>query len=208
MLKPNRTKQAILGFLTWKPMSGYDIKKFVDQSISNFWSESYGQIYPILKRLAAEGLARQSVAETAGGRSQHLYSITEVGRAELRRWLAEPAEPDRVRNELLLKLFFGRQVDLETNIRHIENFREQQLRLTARYAGIGADLRTNRSDHPDLPYWLLTLRCGEQVRRAMIDWCDEALRELEGLTPEPEVSGRKKGRGAPRPAVESTETDR
>ena len=39
-----KSKYAILGMLSIEPMSGYDIKKEVEKSISNFWTESYGQI--------------------------------------------------------------------------------------------------------------------------------------------------------------------
>jgi DNA-binding PadR family transcriptional regulator len=47
MARVNGTRQVVLGFLTWRPMSGYDIKKIVEQSVSNFWSESYGQGWPV-----------------------------------------------------------------------------------------------------------------------------------------------------------------
>ena len=43
--------------LSWKPMSGYDIKKLVDAGLSHFWNENYGQIYPTLESLVKEGLA-------------------------------------------------------------------------------------------------------------------------------------------------------
>lgn len=66
MASPSRTIYAILGFLTVKPMSGYDIKKAVEVSIANFWKESYGQIYPMLKRLAKEGLVEKTDTEQGG----------------------------------------------------------------------------------------------------------------------------------------------
>ncbi len=50
------TPNALLGLLSLEPMSGYDIRQMISRSIGYFWSESYGQIYPGLKRLAAEGL--------------------------------------------------------------------------------------------------------------------------------------------------------
>ena len=51
-MKKSKTRFAVLGILSYGPMSGYDIKKFYEQNVAGFWSESYGQIYPILKRLA------------------------------------------------------------------------------------------------------------------------------------------------------------
>lgn len=179
MPKLNRTKQAILGFLTWCPMSGYDIKKAIEDSTSNFWSESYGQIYPILKRLAQEGLVTQSSLTTQGGRDRHVYAITETGQAELRRWLSEPTEPHVVRNELLLKLFFGSQVSAETNIRQIERFREAQQQDLERYAKIRTTLTTQQKNSSDSAYWLMALRFGEGQKQAMLTWCDETLAELQ-----------------------------
>ena len=181
MPKLNRTKQAILGFLIWEPMSGYDIKKAIEYSTSNFWSESYGQIYPILKRLTEEGLVTQSLLTTSGGRDRHVYTITETGQEELRRWLSEPTEPSVVRNELLLKLFFGRQVAAETNIRQIETFRNAQQQDLERYAKIRKELTTTHKDPADVAYWLMALRFGESQKRALLTWCEETLAELHGL---------------------------
>ena len=181
MPKLNRTTHAILGFLTWCPMSGYDIKKAIEDSTSNFWSESYGQIYPILKRLTQEGLVTQSSVSTQGGRDRHVYTITEAGQHELQRWLDEPTGPCVVRNELLLKLFFGRQTGLPTNIRHLEKFLDLQHALLEKYEGIENRLQDTLANHPDLPYWLMTVRYGKYEKRALIQWSKETLAELRKL---------------------------
>ena len=172
----------MLGFLTWGPMSGYDIKKAIEGSISNFWRESYGQIYPILKRIEAEGLATCSRRASEGGRDRNVYSITEAGRADLQRWLSDPTPPPRLRNELLLKLFFGRRGDLSAHIGRLEEHRRDQLEALERYSQIRVELEANASGQPDLPYWLMTLRYGESEARALIGWCDETLSALRELT--------------------------
>src|SRR2546428_10401874 len=86
--RANTSRYAILGVLSRRPMSGYDVKKLIDRSIAHFWSESYGQIYPILNRLAAEGLAERRRERQRGQPDRHLYSLTSQGRAELPPWLA------------------------------------------------------------------------------------------------------------------------
>jgi DNA-binding PadR family transcriptional regulator len=53
----NRTKYAILGILALAPQTGYELKQFIERSLSAFWQESYGQLYPTLKLLVSEGLA-------------------------------------------------------------------------------------------------------------------------------------------------------
>jgi DNA-binding PadR family transcriptional regulator len=178
MAKPNRTLLAILGFLTWRPMSGYDVKKSVDSSIRNFWNESYGQIYPMLRRLSDEGLATPRGAAGAGGRRRRAYAITAAGREALVRWLREPDPPSNVRIEVLLKLFFGRQVDPDCNLRRVETYREAQRSEVERYRHLAEQLREGASGQPDLPYWLMTLRYGELQSLALIDWCDETLNAL------------------------------
>lgn len=51
MAKVNKTKYySLLGILSNRPGSGYDIKKMCDSSIGHFWNENFGHIYPVLKR--------------------------------------------------------------------------------------------------------------------------------------------------------------
>src|SRR2546428_7473662 len=103
--RPNTSRYAILGVLSRRPMSGYDVKKLIERSIAHFWNESYGQIYPILNRLAAEGLAERRRERQRGKPDRHVYSLTSKGRAELPRWLALPPRPQTRRSEVLLERF-------------------------------------------------------------------------------------------------------
>ena len=95
MATPNRTHFAILGFLTHGPMSGYDIKKLVEESTENFWSESFGQLYPALRRLTQVGLIEKNEEPSLGGRPRHIDNINDRGRAALTAWLREPTAPAR-----------------------------------------------------------------------------------------------------------------
>ena len=87
------TPNALLGLLSLEPMSGYDIRQMISRSIGYFWSESYGQIYPGLKRLAADGLVEKKTERRKGSPDRHVYSLTAAGRKQLE---AELSEYDRV----------------------------------------------------------------------------------------------------------------
>jgi DNA-binding PadR family transcriptional regulator len=100
------TGRVVLGFLLVRPQTGYDIKQVVDYSTRFFWGASYGQIYPELRRLEAAGLA-VSRDEPRGGVRRRVYRITPAGERAVHAWLAEPQEQYEVRDEGLLKLFFG-----------------------------------------------------------------------------------------------------
>ena len=179
MARENKTKFAVLGLLTYAPLSGYDIRRIYAQSLGNFWSESYGHIYPILGRLKDEGLATREVQQKAGRPDRHVYSITDRGREELHRWLAQPAEPLKERVEVLLKVFHGWEMGRDVVVEHVKAFRAEHEELLHRYAHYEEGL----TQHDDAPaaYWLLTVGCGQHVSRAYIAWCDEALAKLAAL---------------------------
>src|SRR5947208_216609 len=121
MARIQRTPFVVLGLLGLsgrQPRSGYEIKKAIDSVTSHFWSESHGQLYPVLKRLAADKLVRAR-EHKVGGRAKTLYAITAAGRKHLRGWLDAPVEVGKPRDELILKLFFGSEADIPALIRQV-----------------------------------------------------------------------------------------
>lgn len=164
--------------LTLQPMSGYDIRKAIGESIAYFWNESYGQIYPILKELAKDGLI---TARTSGSRFRNRkeYAITAAGRTALEAWLGTPPRNDVVRNELLLKLFFARNAPPGRSLDHLEEYRHSQAAKLQHFRSMERELIREHSGHRDLPYWLITLRFGISHCEGTIRWAEDALRELQ-----------------------------
>lgn len=97
---------VVLGLLAHGPSSGYDLKAVVDRSTRFFWAASYGQIYPELRRLEADGLVEGRDAPS-GGRRRRLYAITPAGLEALRGWLHGESTTIEYRDESLLRLFFA-----------------------------------------------------------------------------------------------------
>ena len=181
MGKENKSKYAILGVLSQGPMSGYDIKKFIEVSISNFWSESYGQIYPILKQLTEEGLTNSHTEKQEGKPERYIYTLTDKGWDTLREWLAEPAEYAVGRIEILLKLFFGRHTAVSTNIEHVKQFRALQVALLHKYAEIEKHINAVCLDEAERLYSSMTLSYGRHESEALVAWCDETLALLNTM---------------------------
>ncbi len=182
MAKENTSKYAVMGVLSICPSSGYDIKKFMECSTSNFWSESYGQIYPILKHLVEAGLAARHAEKQEGKPEKYIYTLTEQGKEGLRDWLSESVEYAVERNELLLKLFFGVHIPLEKNKEHIHAFQEIQSHLLGKYQGIERELVAEVQENATLSYRIMTVRYGIHRCRALLTWCDETLATLHQLT--------------------------
>jgi DNA-binding PadR family transcriptional regulator len=180
MSRTNKSQYALLGMLTLRPMSGYDIKKLFDESLRNFWAESYGQIYPILKRLVAQGWATLREESQAGKPARKVYAITPKGRTALRQWLREPTDPPTFRIEVLLKLFFGPEAPQDVSRRQVRDYRAHALAALESYGAIEAGLREKAADHESLTYWLITLDYGRAFQESIVTWCDRTLKRLKG----------------------------
>jgi len=195
----NRTDYVILGMLgIGSGGSGYEIRKAIEETVGSFWGESYGQIYPSLRRLAVEGLVEERPPESKSNTRRHEYALTESGRACFREWLRLPFQNDPPRNEFLLKLFFGGEAGPQVSIGHVREVQRRNRQLLDTLHGIEAAARNASWQHPHRRYWMLTLNLGIALTQAALDWCDAALAELETIerssgdhAPAPEASGAK-----------------
>ncbi|TLF73280.1 PadR family transcriptional regulator [Nocardia cyriacigeorgica] len=87
------------------PLTPYDLKTRIEESIDYFWPIPHAQLYRIPVRLAEQGLLHEEAEE--GGRRRRVFHLTKAGRARLRDWLADPSGPPaETRDPAQLKLFF------------------------------------------------------------------------------------------------------
>jgi PadR family transcriptional regulator, regulatory protein AphA len=180
-MKRNRTEYAVLGLLASAPRSGYDIKKEVEEVLGHFWHESYGHIYPILRRLHEDGLVDKRVERQPGLPNRNVYSITLDGEAELEEWLARPVERIPPRNELLLKVFFGQLSGPATVRAVIEDYRTQQAVALVRLRQAVEQLDTEKGADPSYLYWRMTAELGLRAGAIVVDWCDEVASRLQEM---------------------------
>jgi DNA-binding PadR family transcriptional regulator len=172
--------EVLLGLLTIAPMSGYDLGQAIRTSVGFFWNESYGQIYPNLKMLAAEGLVTAKRERQKGKPDRHIYAITKKGRERLAAWLAVEPQAEIPRNELLLKLFFGAQVPAEILIGYVEAMVEKARVLVQKFTQ-AADAVSAQEQYPDTPYWKMAARFGQLELEAHQRWGEETLDELRKI---------------------------
>lgn len=178
MTKSNKTHNAILGMLSIKPMSGYEIRQTMQQSTANFWSESDGQLYPALAKLTKLGLVSCKATKKDNPREKKEYRITAAGKVELKKWLQQEAETHVIRNEFLLKLFFGANVSSEINLEHMRAYR---YRTKSRLSGL---IETKKKaeqeykDSPHAPYWIMSIDYGIQLIQGQLVWCDHVIETL------------------------------
>ncbi len=102
----------ILGLLVKKDMSGYDIKKELEISTSNFTKSSYGSIYPTLKKFLHENLVSLN-EEQIGLKIKKIYSITDDGRNHFTKWMKSPIDDIQSFEQILARVFFFRFMEKE-----------------------------------------------------------------------------------------------
>jgi DNA-binding PadR family transcriptional regulator len=181
-MQRNQTDYVILGILAIHPhQSGYEIRKTVQQSVGFFWGESFGQIYPALKRLVANGLIVPSRSASAAKARRQEYSITPAGQLRLQEWLAVPFREDPPRDEFLLKLFFANDAGPGVALEQVRKFQEKNRQVLATLEELRKLSAEHSSHYPGFPYWMLTLDYGVRHLRMTLEWSENAIAALKRL---------------------------
>lgn len=181
---------AILGLLTYKPMTGYDLKQLFESSINYFWSAHLSQIYRELAALESKELVESQIEPQEKRPDRRVYSITKAGEQELQSWLEQfpQALTHPYRDELLVRIFFASRLPLSELKFQFQRFLRTQQELFGTYMSTDGMI----GEHPEIPghpdesfYWRLTLKRGIALAKADIQWAEECLQDIEekeGLT--------------------------
>lgn len=172
-----KTQFVILGLLTERPLSGYDIKKIIDIRFKFFWNESYGQIYPELKRMIEDELIESEIMDS--DRGKQLYRITQKGYEELKQWMYEGPGTESYRLEILLKRYFAGIVDPTIMINHIQQFEfqhKQELNILNQFKH---ELETIDDPQHNHSHVLSVIDFGIKTNTAYLEWSKETISKLE-----------------------------
>lgn len=97
-------QHAILGLLSWKPSSGYELKKIFEDSPYLYWSGNNNQIYKSLQQLQKDGLITYETIHQDGAPSKKIHSLTKKGTAELKKWIQSGTEVPEFKKPFLIQL--------------------------------------------------------------------------------------------------------
>jgi DNA-binding PadR family transcriptional regulator len=158
---------VILGFLHFKPMTGYELKAIMDKTTGHFYRPSFGGIYPSLAKLEGEGFVEVTPVKV-GGKLKKTYNPLVEGRKAFQAWLKIPPEITRGPGPILAKIFFWGLGDRQTakaNSREIIRLaRERSVWLE----GVGKEFQ-GQAD----AYQVATRRFGIDFYRFMRKWFAE-----------------------------------
>lgn len=102
---------AILGLLSMRPMTGYDLKKMLAGSSILYWSGNNNQVYTSLVKLHQKELITQEIELRADGPTRKIYSISKKGEEELKKMLLSEPESPQLIHPFLIQLTWADQLD-------------------------------------------------------------------------------------------------
>lgn len=176
---------AILVSLCEQSGSGYELARRFDRSIGYFWSATHQQIYRTLRTMNSDGWVQVTPVVQHSRPDKKVYTVSEAGRAELARWIAEPltgrgsAVTDGRTRDVAVKLRGAVYGDVRALRAQIAALRADRAALLEVYRGY------EKRQFPD-PAALrgaalhqhLVLRGGIRAEEGSIGWLDEVLSAL------------------------------
>jgi PadR family transcriptional regulator, regulatory protein AphA len=123
---------AILGIVSQRPLTGYDLKKIMQDSAYMPWSGNNNQIYKALVELMESGYLTNEVRHQDSAPSKKIYTITEQGLVELKRWTLTEPEPPEFRKIFLIRLACSEQLS-DKELAELLSSYEEELRTMLLY---------------------------------------------------------------------------
>lgn len=174
-------KHALLGFLNYEGMTGYELKQHFDQSVQHFWNANLSQIYPALSQMEKEGLLVMELEYQDNRPNRKVYKITENGRRELVRWLEEPMDLQPVREPFLIKIFFGVNLEREKILALLEHQKELHREQMDRYREIKESFsnKVPAEMKRDAVFWEMTLDAGIKLGASWQEWLEDSIKKIK-----------------------------
>ncbi|WP_405641462.1 PadR family transcriptional regulator [Streptomyces sp. NBC_00019] len=170
---------AILGFLYDAPLHGYELRKRIAALTGHVKPIAESTLYPAIKRLEKAGLLERATEPGSVAAPRHVLTLTEDGRRDLRRRLAEPVHRD-ITDE-------NRWFTLLAFLRHLDDAAAQAAVLRRRLAFLEEPAsffyegdRPLRAEELDDPFRRGILTIARATSQAELTWLRDTLASLDG----------------------------
>lgn len=176
---------GILGFLNYKPMSGYDLVKAFESSLEFFWHAQNSHIYLELKKLENKGYICGKTIIQSERPNKKIFSITDTGKKEFMNWLAEKDKEDAThfKSAFLMKVFFSGNMSPAQSAAMLRQFVVDCESYLKRMDSIPKSIQQYGSDKDTYQtiYWQFTADFGYSFIKTCIEWANRCIEKLETL---------------------------
>lgn len=176
---------GILGFLNYEPMSGYDLVKAFESSLQFFWHAQNSHIYLELKKLEKKGYICGKTIIQSDRPNKKIFSITETGKKEFMKWLAEGAgeEATHFKSSFLMKVFFGGNMTPLQSIDMLKKFKADCEAYLKKMNSTPESIEKCDYDMETYQtiYWQFTVDFGYGFIKNCIEWAERCIKKLEDI---------------------------
>jgi DNA-binding PadR family transcriptional regulator len=174
-------KHGLMGLLSQKPMTGYDLDKEFNASLGFFWPAQYSQIYAELDKMEKKGwLASQRVVQEDKP-NKRVYSLTAEGKTEFIDWLSTTEDDLKtsfsIKSGFLMRLFFAGNT---SKAQVLEMMRALQ-KLCYDRRKVFETINQSIIDDGDDDYVKLTALYGEMANETRFAWAEKAIAHIEKM---------------------------
>lgn len=173
---------AILGFLSWRPFTGYDLKKLFANSTALYWSGNSNQIYTTLVQLHKDGLVTQEIQYQESLPARKVYSLTESGRKALKQWVRSTPELPEVHNMFLVQLTWADVLGRGELDALLESYAEEtRLRLLMLQEQVQRQQEVSPRSRREAYLWEMVAHNIHSVYENELAWVSQVREGLKGL---------------------------
>jgi DNA-binding PadR family transcriptional regulator len=169
---------AILGLISHRPLTGYDLRKAFLTTPMGHFSSSPGAIYPALKRIEEAGWIHSVTAEGRTRRQRVVYEITARGCKIFKEHLSQPVTQEDVTwrlDQLMLRFaFMDGVIGRERIVQFLQEFAAQ---MDIHVADLRRYLESVIGIMP--PCGRLAMESGIQDYEMHAQWARRAIRKLQ-----------------------------
>lgn len=170
-----KSEDIVLGILSEKPSSGYEIKQKFSTIFSNFYNASFGSIYPILHNLEKQEKVTVELLLQEGKPNKKIYSITNKGKEAFTEFLHSSVEKEKIKWDFMIRLYYAERLSVIEQKKLITEeikSREQEINTLNQ-------LKKEKWDNKMDSFQLFSFEIGIKQKQLMIDELKILLKKLE-----------------------------
>lgn len=176
---------GILGFLNYKPMSGYDLVKAFESSLEFFWHAQNSHIYLELKKLEKKGYICGETVIQSERPNKKIFSITDTGKKEFMNWLGEGVDEDALyfKSAFLMKVFFSGNMPPAQSASMLRQFKADCEACLQKMDSVPESIENygSNKDAYQTIYWQFTADFGYCFIKTCIEWAERCIGKLEAV---------------------------
>ena len=176
---------AILGLLSDRPMTGYDLKLLFDKELNSFWPAHMSQIYQELLKLEEKEWLESRIERQKSRPDRKVYEITASGTQAYNNWINQYPSSllSPCRDEFALRIFLGSGASREELQFQLRRFIHEKNCEVTTYAFLEKKYEKMAKKNKD-QYVLrqMVLRRSHMVAEALVIWASDCLGKMEKKT--------------------------